>query len=218
MKHYSRLSSIVLLLFFAACTSPYKHLKKAGNPAHSAFIYKPSFDKVLYRCTVNGRIIFKKFHLSGVLFFKTLETGTVRAIFQNEMGFTFFDFEWDKQDSFRVNGIIPQLDKPALVKTLKKDMNLLLMKGLDRKSEVFFKSDRGNEGFYCLSLEKGVVYYIEKDDQLIRIENAGGEKKVVTIKLGRKNTATAMPESVFFNHHKANFTIELNKIEQDVNE
>jgi hypothetical protein len=166
---------------------------------------------------VNGRVIFKKFHLSGVLFFKTLENGTVRAIFQNEMGFTFFDFEWDTRDSFKVNSIIPQLDKPAVVKTLKKDMNLLLMKDLKKETEVFYTSDRGNEGYYCFNIEKGVAYYIERDKKLVRIENAG-KKKVVTIDIGNKVTETAMPETAFFRHHKANFTIELKKIEQDVNE
>ncbi len=218
MKHCLRLSSIFLLVLFAACASPYKHLQKNSNASHTALVYKPVIDKALYRCTVNGRVVFKKFHLSGVLFFKTLENGTVRAIFQNEMGFSFFDFEWDNRDSFKVNSIIPQLDKPAVVKTLKKDMELLLMKGLKKETEIFYKSDRGNEGYYCFNIEKGVAYYIERDEKLVRIENAGKKKKVVTIDIGSKATKTAMPETAFFRHHKANFTIELKKIEQDVNE
>jgi hypothetical protein len=202
----------------AACGSPYKKLEKQTIPGISALKYKPQYDKVLYRCTVNGRVIFRKFHLSGLLFFKTLENGTVRAIFQNEMGYTFFDFEWDINDSFRVNQVIPQLDKPGLIKTLQKDFNLLLMKGLDSSKESFFSSDRGKWHYNCFTLNNGVVYYITTDDKLNRIENAGKKKKVITISINGKATDKAMPDSVYFNHHRANFTIGLHKLEHHADE
>lgn len=217
MKHFLRLSSLLLLLF-AACSAPYKRLQEESANGQSAYIYKPVLDKIVYRCVINGRVVFKKFHLSGILLFKKLENGTVRAIFQNEMGYTFFDFEWDSNDSFIVKQVIPQLDKPALIKTLKKDMNLLLMKGLDRKTEKLYTKSRGKERYYRFTLERGYTYYIEESGKLARIENAGEKKKVITIDIKGKTTADAMPDTVFFNHHKANFTIELNKIEQHVDE
>jgi hypothetical protein len=127
MNRFLKLSSLILLL--SACGSPYKHLVELRGTQQSALIYKPQYDKELYRCTVNGRILFNKFHISGILFFKKVETGTVHAVFQNEMGYTFLDFEWDKNDSFKVNKIIPQLNRPALIRTLRKDFSLLLMKG-----------------------------------------------------------------------------------------
>ena len=164
---------------------------------------------------VNGRLLLKKFHLSGLLFFKNLEDGTTRAVFQNEMGFTFFDFEWDRKDSFKVNQIIPQLDKEALIRTLEKDMDLLLMKGLDTASEAVFR--RGDQIFHRFCLQKGVAYYITEQEKLVRIENAG-KSKVVTISLSGKENDTAMPDSIIFNHHKANFTIQLHKIETNADE
>jgi hypothetical protein len=212
MKPYLRLSSLLLILI-AGCASPYKHLQPLETPQNSAFIYKPQFNKALYRCIVNGNLIFKKFHLSGILLFKTMENGTVRAVFQNEMGMTFFDFEWDGQDSFKVNQVIEQLDRPAVVKTLKKDLSLLLMKGLDKKSEKFFVGDRGKSTHHCFNIESGYAYYVETGKQLVRIENAGEKKKVITITTTGRNAPTDMPDSVFFNHHKANFTIALQKIQ-----
>ena len=92
MMHFLRLNSLILLLF-ASCSAPYRHLKQQPADNQSALRFKPVFEKALYRCVVDGGFIFKKYHLSGLLFFKTLENGTVRAIYQNEMGFTFFDFE-----------------------------------------------------------------------------------------------------------------------------
>lgn len=217
MKQYLRLSS-VLLLFVASCANPYKGLKLTDISGKTAFEYQPYFQKEIYRCNVNGRVLFKQFHLSGILLFKNMKNGTIRAIFQNEMGFTFFDFEWDKNDSFSVKSIIPQLDRQAVVKTLRKDFNLLLMKGLDNESEKIFRYDRGNELYYCFNIKgDGYAYYVEADKKLQRIENAG-KKKVTTITLKGGQNIHSLQDSIFFDHHKANFTISLYKINSHVDE
>jgi hypothetical protein len=215
MMHYLRLSSLLFFLFTTSCAGPYKHLQQDVTNNNSALRFKPEFTKELYRCVVDGRIVFKKFHLSGLLFFKSMEDGTTRAVFQNEMGFTFFDFEWSTNDSFTVKQIIAQLDKPALVKTLQKDMNLLLMRNLHTATEKVFKD--GEETFCRFDLDNGTAYYITRKDQLVRIENAG-KSKVVTITVTGKATDKAMPAAVLFDHHKANFTIQLNRIEANADE
>ena len=174
--------------------------------------FKPAFAKELYRCVVDGRLLFKKFHLSGLLLFKTFEDGSTRAVFQNEMGISFFDFKWDAQDSFRVVSIMPQLDKPALVKTLRKDMNLILMKDLNERTEQTFSHPGGT--YHRFTLDKGVAYYIVEAGALKRIENAG-KQKVITITVGPKPALKAMPGTLFFLHHKAHFTIDLKKITED---
>ena len=214
MKRYLKLSRVAVLLFLlAGCSHPYKELQIQDNSSYtSAFKYKPVFDKVLYRCVVDGGYIFKKFHLSGILLFKTLENGTKRAVFQNEMGFTLFDFEW-RDSSFNVQQIAPQLDKPAVVKTLRKDMEMLLMTGMDQETEKFFERDRGKTVYHRLTIEKGYIWYVEEHGKLVRIENSGEKKKVTTIHITGKTDAKAMPETVLIDHHKANFTIQLNKIE-----
>lgn len=215
----SRLSSLigVLLLIASGCKAPYKHLQPVSAFPKSILQHKPVFDRTLYRCVVDGRFLFKKFHLSGLLFFKTMENGTVRAVFQNEMGFSFFDFEWDSRDSFQVNQIIEQLDRPAVVKILQKDLSLLLMRGLNEYSETTF-IERDSTLYYRFSLDKGYAYYLLKGQELERIENAGKRKTVIRIDLGKREQQNAMPDSVFIDHYKANFTIQLQKITPDVNE
>lgn len=216
MKYYLRLSSL-FLLFIASCATPYKGLQQ--HPAiESVYRFQPEFDKVLYRCIVDGRFIFKKFHLSGVLFFKQLENGTKRAIFQNEMGIAFFDLEWDKDGNFKVRQIMEQLDKEAVKKTLRKDLEMLLMIGMDKNSEIMLGQDRGKEQLYRLKREEGYIYYTVEDDRLVKIENTNKRKKIITVKVGGKTNQKSMPDSVLFDHHKANFTISLTKIERNVNE
>lgn len=216
MKHFLKLSSL-FLLFTASCATPYKGLQQ--YPAkESVYRFQPEFDKVLYRCIVDGRFIFKKFHLSGVLFFKQLENGTKRAIFQNEMGIAFFDMEWDKDGNFKVRQIMEQLDKEAVKKTLRKDLEMLLMMGMDKNSEIMLGQDRGKEQLYRLKRQEGYIYYTVDDNRLVKIENTNNRKKIITVNVGGKTNQQSMPDSVLFDHHKANFTISLTKIERNVNE
>jgi len=209
MMRYLKLSSILLLLLAAACSNPYKKLQLTEKSGRTAFAYKPQFNKELYRCVVDGKVLFKKFHLSGVLFFKNMPDKGTRVVFQNEMGFAFFDFEWSANDVFAVKQIIPQLNKPAVVKTLRKDLELLLLRNLDKTTETTFTD--GTYTYERFTLQKGYAYYIENGKQLLRIENAG-KKKVMSINLDGNARKTTLTDSIFIKHYKAHFTIDLKKI------
>lgn len=215
MTHFLKLSSLAFVLLAASCASPYKNLQQESI-GNSAMRFQPKFERELYRCVVDGKVLFKKFHLSGVLLFKEMEDGSTRVVFQNEMGMSFFDFSWDKEDNFMVNSIMAELDKPALVKTLQKDLSLFLMRGLDKASEQHFS--KGEDHYHRFALEKGFAYYIENSARLMRIDNTGERRKVTTVTLEGKEKNTSMPEKVVFQHHKANFSIDLTKIVANVNE
>lgn len=214
MTRFLKLSSLAFVLFAASCASPYKNLQKESI-GNTAMRFQPEYKRELYRCVVDGKVLFKSFHLSGVLLFKELDKET-RVVFQNEMGIAFFDFSWDKADNFKVNSIMPDLDRPAVVKTLQKDLSLFLMKELDKSTEEHYS--QGDEHLHRFTLDKGFAYYIEKSARLMRIVNIGKRKKVVTITLEGKEKNISMPEKVVFEHHKANFSIQLTKISADVNE
>lgn len=213
MRRFLKLSSLFIIIF-SSCVSPYKNLQKVAHTETISQLRPPVFTKVLYRCVVDGGYLFKKFHLSGLLLFKTFENGTIRAVFQNEMGYTFFDFEWDK-GNFKVNQIIPQLDKQAVVKTLRKDFELLLRIGIKEGEDQLF--NKNGETYHRFTLERGYAYYIFKNDELERIENAGQKKKVITINVSNV-AGNGLPQTIRYIHHKAKFTIELNKIDADANE
>lgn len=216
MKRFLKSSSF-LLLFIASCAAPYKGLKEQAVSS-SIYEYQPQFQRVLYRCIVDGRFIFKKFHLSGLLFFKELENGTKRAIFQNEIGVAFFDMQWDKDGNFELKQIMPQLDKEAVVKTLRKDLEMLMMVGMDSSTEKMYYLDGGKSRLYRLNRDKGFVYYTVEGKKLSKIENTDNRKAIVSVNITGKHSSTSMPDTVNYIHHKANFTISLTKIERNVNE
>lgn len=216
MKLCLKLSKLLLLpLLLFSCGNPYKELTASTQHTSSAMRFRPMFQKELYRCIVDGKFLFKKFHLSGLLLLKIMENGTTYVAFQSEMGLSFFDFEWDQENRFKINRVIPQLDKPAVIKVLQKDIQLLLLKNLNAETEQHFM--KGSLDYDRFSLEKGYAYYISRQDKLTAIENAG-KKKVTTIEIGEKASLEDLPKSVLFKHHKANFTIRLTKIEDHADE
>lgn len=194
-----------------SCSSPYKGLQQQEMGV-SAYRFKPDVNKVIYRAIVDGRFVFKQFHLSGLLIIKQLESGTIRAVYQNELGPTLFDFEWNEQYDFEVKQIMEQLDKEAVIKTLRKDIEMLLMIGLKENSEILLTSGRGKKQFNRFNIEGGYVYYISNDGELSQIENANNRKRIVTVNIHDKEADSVMPEKVFIEHHKANFTISLTKL------
>lgn len=214
MRLCSRLSSLLLLWMLVSCARPYRKAVWTPVPAgQSALALQPVLTRDLYRCKVDGRFLWKKFHLSGLLLIRKIEDAHTRAVFSNEMGFTFFDFEWDEHDSFWVNQVIPQLDKPAVIRTLQKDFSLLFMKGLDPATEV---RAAASPPIHRFTLDKGYAYYTG-NKEVNRIENAG-KSIVTTIQLQGRSSVAGLPDTISIRHHKAHFTIDLAKIKEHADE
>ncbi len=144
------------------------------------------------------------------MLFKSFDNGLVRAVFQNELGFSFFDFKWNAQDSFSVASVIEQLDKPAVVKTLRKDVEFVLMKGLFKKDEQQYLLDGDTVARFPVG-SKGAVWYTMHEGRVNLIDYVG-KARITTIDLQGNSARNALPESVNIRHHKAHFTIALKKI------
>lgn len=178
---------------------------------------RPRFEKELYRCVVDGKFALKKFHLSGLLYIRNFSDTATRVLFQSEMGNTFFDFGWDSSDSFSVHSIIDQMNKQALIKTLRKDFELLLVRNIDNKpTGIYHFYNDPTRNFIRFELEKGFVYYImNREQNITAIENADEQRKVVVMDLSPGDTRQTLPEHARIRHLRAGFTIDLKKIKRD---
>lgn len=204
--HCLLLSSGLLLL--TACSSVYRKMEKtSANPA-CLQSFKPVFTKALYNTKID--VVGK--HLSGLLLLKTMPDSSTRLVFSNEMGFKFFDFEFSAAGVFKVYYILPQMDKKAVLTTLRKDFELLLMQHLDPAKAFALKKD--GLVFHGFPQTKGNNYYITDSacGQLLRLERASRRKPVVTAVM--QHYADGMPDTIGINHENFNFTIGLKKIRQ----
>jgi hypothetical protein len=128
------------LLFLAGCASAYKDLQPVEGTASCLNKFIPSFTTNWYtaKVDVEGR------HISGLLLVKTMADSSTRIVFTNEAGIKFLDVGFNKNE-FEVFSIMKALDKKAVVNTLEKDFELMLLKPAMNGHLVI--SERANERY-----------------------------------------------------------------------
>jgi hypothetical protein len=196
------------LIVFLGCVPAYKQMQAASGNISSLQKFKPAFKVALY----NTKVDVVGNHLSGLLIIKKMPDSSVRMVFSNETGFKFFDFEFAANGNFKVYSVIKQMNKKAVLKTLRHDFELILMEHLD--SAVLIRTASGLL-YYIFPQKKGYSYYITDStgDKLIRMERASKRKTVVEATM--ENYSNGVPDTIGITHKTFNFTIGLKKIERD---
>ncbi|MBK6989158.1 MAG: hypothetical protein IPH33_13555 [Bacteroidetes bacterium] len=130
---YFILSSLLFLC--CSCSSVYKELTKTEDKSCDLEKFRPSYGSALYTASID---ILNK-HMSGLLLIKAMPDSSIRTIFTNETGLTFFDFEFDRSTGFKVHSILKKMDKKAIINTLRIDFELMLMNNLQFPSKMSFE-------------------------------------------------------------------------------
>jgi len=199
---------ISCLFIFSACTSLYKDLQKTTTDINCLQKFAPSFTSALY----NAQIDVTGKHLSGLLIIKKMPDSSTRMVFSSETGFTFFDFEFSKEGVFKVYSIIKQMDKKPVIKTLRKDFELVLMQHLQNKT-TYTLTDK-TLIYVAFPQTTGFYYYVTDSlcTYLIKMERASKNKIVVEAIM--QNYINGMPDTIGISHKNFNFDIGLKKIER----
>ena len=205
MRCLPLISCLVVLL---GCTSAYKGLEPVTGNINNIQKFKPVFTTALYRTQVNvaGK------YLSGLLVIKKMPDSSVRILFSNEMGLKFFDFGFLNNGNFEVYYVIKQMNKKAVIKTLRKDFELILMRSL-QGSNAFIRKDN-QFIYYVFPQSKGFYTYITNSpgDKLVRMERSSKRKPVVEVI--SKDYIHGVPDSIAVSHKNFDFTIGLKRIER----
>ena len=169
--------------------------------------FKPVLGSALYNTKVN--VVGK--HLSGLVLIKAMPDSSERIVFTNEFGLKFFDFEFSRDSGFRTIYIIQQMDKKAVIKTLRKDFELVLMHHTSTSDAYLLKN--GQSYYYAFPQESGVNYYITDStcSRLLGMERASNRKPVVEAIM--ENYRNGLPDTIGITHKNFNFTIGLKRIE-----
>lgn len=218
MMRYLTAVSLLLAVYSCSKHSYPETRQRADNKTNSLYrkqaAIQPEYDKALYRCTVDGKTFMKSYHLSGILFIKKMDDDATSVVFQNEMGVTYFDFSWNKSNQFKVNSIMKQMNKDALIKTLQKDFEMLLVKLPNKYASGVYYFNNKDTAFVRYELAKGFVYYMVDNNKWLGIENADDKRKVVVFNFP-PTPLKQLPDSMNITHLRANFTIDLKKMPQD---
>ena len=203
---YLLLSSILIMA--TACSSVYRGMQKTTGTIACPQSFAPVFTKAIYKTTVD--VVGK--HLSGVLLIKAMPDSSTRLVFSNEMGFKYFDLSFSASGEFKVYYILPQMNKKAVLTTLRKDFELVLMQQLQEKKLFVLQQD--GLIYYGFPQEKGNNYYITDSScqHLVRMERASRRKPVVAAVM--QHYTNGMPDTIGIRHLTFEFTIGLKKLKQ----
>lgn len=167
--------------------------------------FTPAITTALYNTSVNAT----GNHLSGLLIMKTMPDSSLRLVFSSETGFKFFDFEFS-QRNFKVHYIINKMDKKAVIKTLRKDFQLVLMNNLATGDGYLLKND--SNYYYTFPEGKDHYYYVTDPgcNKLLRMERGNKRKKVTEAMTF--NYKDGVPDSISIRHTGFEFEIALKRI------
>jgi len=201
------LNSLLILTLLSGCTSAYKNLQKTEGDVQCITKFRPQFQNTLYSTQVDVL----KHHLSGLLFFKQMPDSSLRVVFANEMGFKFFDFEFTRDGGFVKHYMLPKMDKKAVVKTLRGDFELVLLR--PDLSAAHVMQDSAYR-YVVVPTARGNNYYLTDAacTKLERIEKSSSRKPVVKVWLGQY--VAGVPDSINIRHQGFKFNISLQRVQK----
>jgi hypothetical protein len=201
------LSSCILLLFCACKLGHYNRLISVSDKTDDfKSVFDDHFHSFLFK--TNLSIYHKDF--SGLLVTKQMQPGDYRVIFTTELGMKLFDFEF-KDTAFILHYCVPQFNRPALLKIIQQDMQLLLVPYPPSASLSRYK-DSQNKYDIC-KVTQGAVYsnyyFREKSSKhLVKIEHAKRNVKKTTFVLDQYSEED-VPGHLLIQHHDIHLKITL---------
>ncbi|WP_336515407.1 hypothetical protein [Pollutibacter soli] len=196
---------------FPSCRTPFQHLSATADSSFTALEeFRPAFGVGFYKTEVDvtGR------HLSGILVIKKMPDSSMRVVFTNEAGPVYFDFSWTAVGEFIVESIMAQLNKKSVIKTLKKDFELILMNRLVQGKYEIRESE--TQRWFIFSRPKGYdVYLTNKSSTTLELMKRMGKRKPV-VKATMVPDVDGIPSSFTIEHQQFQFKIQLNKMKRDV--
>ena len=174
---YLLLSPCALLLH---CTSAYRSLKPAAVDAACATKMIPSSIATSW---YQASIEVTNKHLSGLVLIKTMPDSSRRIVFTSEAGVTFFDFGFSRPGKFTIYAILKKLNRKPVIKTLRKDFELILGEPFAHGGLQSWKTRE--EIFYGVVQKKEMAYFITDKDcsSLRRLEWGTKLKRKVSIQI-----------------------------------
>ena len=157
----SFLYSTLLLLFVSCKTFQLTDVKSVPNSEKTVEnSYFSSKEDYVYKCQID---IYKN-HVSGILVVKKINETTHRVALTSDFGNKLIDFEISDHD-FKVNYIIPDLDKKIVKNFLRNDFQHLLK----QKYPISESFENSHSKIYLSQIEKKKYYlFFNKENGLLK--------------------------------------------------
>lgn len=123
-------------------------------------LYFSSSEDYVYKCQMD---IYKN-HVSGILIIKKISETTHRVVLTSDFGNKLIDFEIS-EDDFKLNYVLPDLDKKIVINFLRNDFQQLLK----QKYPVTESFENENSKIYLSKIDKkGYYLFFNKENNLLK--------------------------------------------------
>ena len=203
---YLLLSLCALLL---NCTSAYRLLKPASVDVACTSKIIPTIATSWYQASID---VTDK-HLSGLVLVKSMPDSSQRIVFTSEAGVTLFDFGFRHPKKFTVYAILKKLNRRPVIKTLRKDFELMLGEPFALGGLQAWKTSE--ETFYGVSQKKETAYFITDKDcgSLRRLEWGTKRKRKVSIQI--MGAGYPLPDALDITHYGFPLQIRLTRFQKN---
>lgn len=153
--------SLIFLLFVSCKTYKLTDAKPVSNFEKTVEnLYFSSKEDYVYKCQMD---IYKN-HVSGILILKKINETTHRVVLTSDFGNKLIDFEISDND-FKLNYVLPDLDKKIVINFLKNDFQQLLK----REYPVTESFENENSKIYLSKVDKKIYYlFFNKENGLLK--------------------------------------------------
>jgi hypothetical protein len=152
--------SLIFLLFVSCKTYQLTGTKSISNAEKTVEnLYFSSTEDYVYKCQMD---IYKN-HVSGILIIKKINETTHRVAMTSDFGNKLIDFEIS-ENNFKLNYVLPDLDKKIVINFLKNDFQQLLKK----QYPVTESFENENSKIYFSKIDKkGYYLFFNKENSLL---------------------------------------------------
>ncbi|WP_083190174.1 hypothetical protein [Chryseobacterium artocarpi] len=153
--------SLILLLAVSCKSYQLTYVKRVSTTEKTVEnLYFSSSEDYVYKCQMD---IYKN-HVSGILIIKKLNETTHRVALTSDFGNKLIDFEVSDND-FKLNYVLPDLDKKIVINFLKNDFQQLLK----RQYPVSESFENDNAKIYLSKIDNKAYYlFFNKENNLLK--------------------------------------------------
>lgn len=153
--------SLIFILFTSCKTYRLNDIKPiTASEKTVENLYFSSKEDYVYKCQMD---IYKN-HVSGILIIKKIDATIHRVVLTSDFGNKLIDFEISEND-FKLNYVLPDLDKKIVINFLKNDFQQLLK----QKYPVSESFENENSKIYLSKIDNKAYYlFFNKDNHLLK--------------------------------------------------
>ncbi|MGU9937246.1 hypothetical protein ACNFNZ_01590 [Empedobacter brevis] len=200
----------LFILTLTSCGTTYKIPGTQEKNKEEQQIVNPYFNQINKEYSYRFNITFMKKEMKGNFVVKKLGEDLHRTVMTSDFGNTLFDLSIS-QDKYILHYAMPDLNKKVVVKTLAEDLQTILKNDfqLDERIKTSTNIILKSEDVSLIFDPNETNYFHE----LVRLKN----NKIKTINQFSSNQSD-FPEKIFIKHNHFNLSIELNKVNIELEE